>query len=211
MNWLEWYNFIFALPLAVGLLLSLGVVFAGVGTEHDSSHHSGDHAGDHHGHGEQSPMGQIAAFFGFGQGTSLTLLVPLLLAAWGLSGLLGNQVMGRFLPPAVYFPISALLGLVVAALSGRSIAGLVRRLALDRKSAVGEGGLRGCGGRAVFAITQTGGVANVRDRFGNIHRIVCQTLSGEADIPADAEILVVDFDREKKVYLVQAHPFADQK
>jgi len=44
----------------------------------------------------------------------------------------------------------------------------------------------------------------VRDRFGNIHRVVCQTLPGEPELEAGREILVLDYDKERGVYLVQA-------
>lgn len=210
---LNWWNFVFALPLAVGLLLSLGVVLMGAHSDHahdgDADHGHGDHPdpGDH-GHG--SPLGDLAGFFGFGRGISLSLLLPMLMATWGLVGLVSNNWLSSFLPPALFFPVSALLGLLGAALVGQGLARLMGRLFASRKSAIQTGDLVGMWGRAAFRVTATGGAANVRDRFGNIHRVVCQTLPGEPELEAGREILVLDYDKERGVYLVQAHPFPQE-
>lgn len=108
---LNWWNFVFALPLAVGLLLSLGVVLMDAHGDHthdgDADHGHGDHPdpGDH-GHG--SAPGDLAGLFGFGRGVSLSLLLPMLMATWGLVGLVSNNWLSSFLPPALFFPVSAL-------------------------------------------------------------------------------------------------------
>ncbi|WP_337870674.1 hypothetical protein [Meiothermus sp.] len=214
---LEWYNFIFALPLAVGLLLSVGIVFSGLGAsgEADQSAEAGQetpdpaHQGDGHTH-PSSLLGTLGGWFGFGKGASLTLLLPILLATWGLVGLLVNTALGPWLPPAVFFPIAAVLGLLGAGLVGNGVASVVQSLVRSRGRNVRQQDLVGCGGRAAFRIDAHGGAANVRDKTGNIHRVVCKTLPGEAPIETGREILVVDFDPKQGTYYVQAHPFPEE-
>lgn len=216
---LEWHNFIFALPLAVGLLLSVGIVFSGLGTSgettgtpdaqgssEDGSHESGDDTPQ----AAPSVLGTVGGWFGFGKGASLALLLPILLATWGLVGLLVNTALDAWLPPAVFFPIAVALGLLAAGLAGNGVASVVQGLARQQRPNVRRQDLVGCGGRAAFRIDASGGVANVRDKTGNIHRVVCKTLPGEAALEAGREILVVDFDPQQGIYYVQAHPFPEE-
>lgn len=214
---LEWHNFIFALPLAVGLLLIVGIVFSGLGAsgEADQSTDAGletpdpAHQGDGHTH-PGSLLATLGGWFGLGKGASLTLLLPILLATWGLVGLLVNTAMGPWLPPAVFFPIAAVLGLLGAGLVGNGVASVIQSLMRSRGRNVRQQDLVGCGGRAAFRIDAHGGAANVRDKTGNIHRVVCKTLPGEDPIETGREILVVDFDPEQGTYYVQAHPFPEE-
>lgn len=224
---LEWHNFIFALPLAVGLLLSAGIVFSGFGASVDASHsdghgsndapehaghettdpaHQGDHSHDQHG----SLLGTVGGWFGLGKGASLTLLLPILLATWGLVGLLVNTALSSWLAPAIFFPIAAILGLLGAGLAGNGVASVVQSLLRQQGRNVRQQDLVGCGGRAAFRIDTSGGAANIRDKTGNIHRVVCKTLPGEAAIETGTEILVVDFDPKQGTYYVQAHPFPEE-
>jgi hypothetical protein len=227
-NLLEWYNFIFALPLAVGLLLSVGVVLSGLGSSGDASQSNGDgpapDSGEHlgqpdngtdqhanHGNNQHgSVLGLVGGWFGLGRGASLTLLFPILLATWGLVGLLVNAALSAWLPPAIFFPIAVGMGLLGAGLAGNGVAAVVQSLQQQQGRNVRRRDLVGCGGRAAFRIDASGGVANVRDKNGNIHRVVCKTLPGEAAIDGGAEILVVDFDSKKGTYYVQPHPFPEE-
>lgn len=56
--------------------------------------HQGDHNHDQHG----SLLGTVGGWFGLGKGASLTLLLPILLATWGLVGLLVNFDLYAALP-----------------------------------------------------------------------------------------------------------------
>ncbi|MCX7783247.1 MAG: DUF1449 family protein [Meiothermus sp.] len=227
---LEWHNFIFALPQAVGLLLSVGVVFSGLGTSAEASSsetqsspdaqstgEDGGHETTHSTHqGEQghggpnSLLGTVGSWFGLGKGASLALLLPILLSTWGLVGLLVNTALDAWLPSPVFFPIAAGLGLLAAGLAGNGVASVVQGLMGQQGRNVRKQDLVGCGGRAAFRIDVHGGAANVRDKTGNIHRVVCKTLPGEPALETGSEILVVDFDPQKGIYYVQAHPFPEE-
>ncbi|MCX7601507.1 MAG: DUF1449 family protein [Meiothermus sp.] len=222
---LEWHNFIFALPLAVGLLLSVGVVFSGLGGSAEApsseaqgspdAHSTGEDGGhetppDAPAYGGPNPLGTVGSWFGLGKGASLALLLPILLSTWGLVGLLVNAALDAWLPPAVFFPIAAALGLLAAGLAGNGVASVVQGLMGQQGRNVRKQDLVGCGGRAAFRIDVHGGAANVRDKTGNIHRVLCKPLPGEPPLETGSELLVVDFDPQKGIYYVQAHPFPEE-
>ncbi len=214
---LEWHNFIFALPLFVGLLLSVGIVFSGLGASGDAS--DGPNAPEDAGQETSDPaqqghhgawLGTVGGWFGLGKGASLALLLPILLATWGLIGLLVNAALSSWMTPALFFPIAAVLGLLGAGLVGNGVASAVQSLQRQQGRNVRRQDLVGCGGRAAFRIDADGGAANIRDKTGNIHRVVCKTLPGEAPIENGTQILVVDFDPQQGTYYVQSHPFPEE-
>lgn len=259
-NLLEWWNIIFALPLAVGLFLMAAIALSGLadivlehgeithdtsGDAHhtdafhetgdvahhepgelshaesgDASHsgaegdteHSGDtsHAHGSHAESKETPLSWKALqLFGIGAGLPITLAIPMLMVLWGGIGLLTNQALEPLLRfPALFVPVSAGLSLMVMMFTGRTAARLARRLLNNRRpTAVRRGGLVGCEGYAVYTITSEGGVAQVRDPFGNRHRIVCRTLPGEPPIPPDTPIIVARYNEQEHLYLVEPHPF----
>lgn len=269
---LEWWNFIFALPLTAGLLLGLGLALSGLiddlghseeaGTDGHDVHHidvhdihdiqdvhtdihamhadSGDvhgeahtsddtHAAEtsgshvpilpHESHPElikshehdsgSSPLAQVMALFGLGIGLPLSLGFPTLMILWGAAGLIANGLLSPFLKlPALYVPVSILLSLTAMAFGGRMAALLFRRaVGSNQPLAVKRGGLVGSTGYAAFEINMEGGVANVKDPFGNVHRVVCRTLPGETSIEAGTEIIIVRFEPEAGFYYVEENPF----
>lgn len=229
---LEWWNFVFALPLAAGLILSAVMAFSGLGSSggdgqaeghadadgHGDLEAHADHGGSSHETSSHSTSSEaeskgldVPGLFGLGQGAPLSVMLPMLLAAWGLGGLVLNAVLSPILRfAAVFAPISMIAGVFVAMLAGRVLGGLFGRfLEPDRRTAVRRGGLVGCSGRAAYSITTAGGAANVRDAFGNIHRVEVRARSGE--IMPDTEILVLDFLEPDGVYIVEPHPFPEKR
>ena len=208
-NLLEWYNFVFALPLGVGLILSLSIAFSGLGHSADGGDHSHAHDGDG-GHHDAPLLSKIGGMFGFGRGISPTLLLPILLSAWGLVGLLANGLLGAFLPPSVYFLVSVLLGLLGAGLVGNLTSRAFAKVFNSNTPNTNGRKLVGRAGRAVFRIDAQNGVANVKDKQGNVFRVVCKTLPGEPALEQGSAVLIVDQDGDKGVYFVQAHPFPEE-
>ena len=183
---------------------------------HGEVHSDADHAGDtSHAHGshaesKETPLvWKALQLFGIGAGLPITLAIPMLMVLWGGVGLLANQALEPLLRfPALFLPLSVGLSLMVMMFTGRTAARMARRLLNNRRpTAVRRGGLIGCEGYAVYTITDEGGVAQVRDPFGNRHRIVCRTMPGEPPIPVDTPILVVRYSEEERLYLVEPHPF----
>lgn len=257
---LEWWNFVFALPLAVGGVLLLGLALSGMidlsSDQADSDAHHGDahadHAGDiHHGdadahadhagelhadagdahHADGSEQGHGAVktpysshddhaaaekplwlkalnLFGIGMGLPVSMAVPLLMMVWGAVGLIANRILEPLLQlPALFAPLSMGVALVTMALAGRTAGLIIRRVLRDEAPPiVDKYGLVGSTGRAVYEITPDGGVAHVRDRYGNLHRIVCRAAPGEPNIPADTPILVARYDEQTHLYWVERNP-----
>ncbi|MEN3000222.1 MAG: hypothetical protein ABDI19_00065 [Armatimonadota bacterium] len=267
-NLLEWWNILFALPLAVGLFLMVVVALSGLadivlthgetphdtagdahhadalhdagdvshaeahhdigdaphgevshaaadaahGDVHSDAHHSGDtsHAHGSHAESKETPLvWKALQLFGIGAGLPITLAIPMLMVLWGGVGLIANQVLQPLLRlPILFLPLSVGISLAAMMLTGRTAARVARRLLNHRRpTAVRRGGLIGCEGYAVYTITDEGGVAQVRDPFGNRHRIVCRTLPGEPPIPPDTPLIVVRYSEEDRLYLVEPHPF----
>ncbi|GIV13000.1 MAG: hypothetical protein KatS3mg021_1282 [Fimbriimonadales bacterium] len=188
---LEWWNLIFALPFGVGLLLGAGFALTGlidVGGDAggDDAHDAGDADhdaadSDHH----DSVLKDILHWFGVGTGIPLTLLLPALMMAWGFAGLTVNHLLEPLLKiPLLYFPISAVAAVGAMILTGRFAAFLARKLGIfDETPAPTRQDLIGCSGYAVFTITETEGVANIRSRTGDIHRIACRVQPGHPPHP----------------------------
>lgn len=240
---LEWWNFIFALPLAVGGVLLLGLAMSGLidlsdgdgeveasdaeaadtdaaeAAESDSAETNeevGKHAPvktpysshDHHADAEKPLWLKFLNLFGIGMGLPLSMAVPLLMMIWGAVGLIGNGIFRPLLKvPALYAPLSGIVALVSMALIGRTAGLTVRRiLREDASPIVDKYGLVGATGRAVYEITHEGGVAHVRDRYGNLHRIVCRAAPSEPTIPADTPVLVARYDEQTHLYWVERNP-----
>lgn len=209
----EWWNFIFALPLGVGLLLGAGFALGGlidVGGDDADSDGADDADGDSDDH--EAFWSHLLHWFGIGMGVPLTLLIPVLLMAWGLAGLIANRSLEPWLRlPSLYFPISLVMALGAAMLTGRFATFLVRKMGIfDETPAPTRHDLIGCSGYAVFPINEREGVANVKSRTGDIHRITCKTPHGHPLIPAGTELIVVEYNNESGDFLVEAHPFAMQ-
>lgn len=266
---LEWWNFIFALPLAAGGLLLLGLALSGLidlGGDHahgdghahadhadaahahhgdlthadhaDAAHHGdalhnaadahadhGDahhavasdsddapakvpHSHDHHADAEKPLWLKFLNLFGIGMGLPVSMAIPLLMMMWGATGLISNGVLAPLLKvPALYAPLSGAIALVVMAFTGRTAGRIVRRILREEAPPiVDKYGLVGATGRAVYEINAEGGVAHVRDRYGNLHRIVCRAAPGEPTIPADTPILVARYDEQTHLYWVERNP-----
>lgn len=244
---LEWWNFIFALPLAAGALLLMGlalsgmIAFGGDASEGDASDadaaaenaieaqgevsegdaeqaESGDsHQSlvktpctlhDDHAHPEKPLWLKFLNLFGIGMGLPLTMALPLLMVVWGAVGLIANRVLAPLLPaPALFASLSMGIALFTMALTGRTAGRIIRRVLRDEApQVVDKYGLVGSTGRAVYEITADGGVAQVRDRYGNLHRIVCRAVPGEPTIPADTPILVARYDEQTHLYWVERNP-----
>lgn len=192
---LQWWNFIFALPLILGLLLGLIVVATGVAGSEGDTDNAADGDVD-----SESPIFRILNFFGIGQGVPLLVMLPILFVIWGVVGLLFNQLLAM---PQL-FVITLVISLLTTAYAGQGLSKLMKRIFKDVSQTVDSESLVGMMGSVVYAVTATGGVVHVRDKSGNIHRVVCKSLESET-IEPNEEILVVDFDDKARVYYVMPY------
>lgn len=236
---LEWWNFMFLLPLLSGLLLGVGIVASGAMADlGDADADFGDtdladadfgdvdladasigeldaFDGDFSSSDASSldadlseaeasdVFAQILSFFGIGQGLPLSVMLPILLVTGGLSGLLLNGLLARFLASAYLFaPLSFVASIVTSAFTGQLVAKSLASVLKAKPTAISTGGLIGLTGKAVYTISSTGGVAHIKDPYGNIHRISCFA-EIEQSIAANQTIRVIAFDAKRRSYLVE--------
>lgn len=229
-----------AVGTMLGLLAMLGVGDHDVDHEHDLGHdvehdhdlahdveheHEVEHAG--HGPGHDVPGADQALHHAVQQGpshegwvsTTLSLLgfgrIPFgvslisLMLFFALFGLGANALLAPLLPYAL--PLSVVGALAGSAFTTRWVAKLLARIAPKIETHAGTFvGLAGCTGRIVTLLSPTEGYAQLRDRFGNLQEVRCQSARGEAlrrDMPilvvearsADHLVLVVENDLETRV------------
>ena len=65
-------------------------------------------------------------------------------------------------------------------------------------------GFAGCTGKLLLPADASSGYAQVKDREGNVHNIKCRT--NGAALAKGREILVVEYDEETQVYVVDGNP-----
>lgn len=208
---LEWWNFIFLLPLATGLLLGVAFTFTGAGA--DGSELGDGEAAEHPDllaeaetpEGQApSALSQLLSFFGLGRGVPLSVLLPVLLITGGMTGLLVNSVLYPLirhgLPVAL---MSSTLSLLTSGLIGQSVARTLSRFLRVKPSASYKGGLVGLVGKSVYPISKDGGVIHVKDRAGSIYRLSARSYGGA--IAAGQTVLLIEYDPKSKSYLVEPY------
>ncbi len=176
-----------------------------VSHEAHAEHHTGD--GDHH----ESLLTQLLEAFGIGRGVPISVMLPFCMMLWGVLGLVSNQALHPILRlPALYVWLSMVISLMGTSLIARGVAGTVGRiLQAGQVSGVSRERLIGATGVAVFPIDRQGGVADVRDTVGTVHRIACRVAEHGSPIAAGTPVLVTDYEVETGRYLVEENPFAD--
>ncbi len=213
MAWLEWWNFLFVAPLGAGIILAVLVVLSGAFSSEGGGHGHGDAAdaadtADHDGHFDgdhgDSDGGKsfdLLGWFGIGRGVSISVMLPILLSAWGLTGFLFNLM----LEPTLRFPQLFAVVSVLGAFLGSSFVGrqfaqnFIRFADQNRKTNIQSSELVGCFGSSVFEISKDGGAANIKDPFGNIHRV--SVISRGETIQANIAVRVLEYQRG--IYVVQ--------
>lgn len=176
-------------------------------THVEHAHEAGHGNHNHH----ESVLTQILEAFGIGRGVPISVMLPFCMMLWGVLGLASNQALHPLLRfPAVYVWLSALLSLLGTSFIARGMSGIVARyLQMGQVADVSRERLVGATGVAVFSIDERGGVADVRDTVGTVHRITCHVREGGAPLPAGTPVVVTDYEVETGRYLVEENPFAD--
>jgi hypothetical protein len=195
-GWGQWQSLLFLIPLGVGGLLALGAAL-GVMGEGDG-HHDGDGDGDGDDGSTWLALGKVP----------VTVRLMLLTVPFGSLGLATTHLLGQQTGGW-----RVLVAAAVAVLGTWAVAGRVARLFRDRvrmveTETISRRELVGGVGRAVLGIGAASGLAQVKDRRGNLHQVSCRTLDGEVVLRAGAEVLVVDYDEEGKVFYVTGNPGA---
>jgi hypothetical protein len=208
MAWLEWQNFLFLAPLLAGVALAVLVVATGsIGHSDIADGHSdvadghADSHADDNGDTEQTTGFDVLGWFGIGKGVSLSLMLPVLLCSFGFVGLVFDVLLEPMLRlPVIYTPIAALGALFASSIIGRGFAkSFVKFADVNRKTSIRSAkDMIGCIGTTVFEVDSSNGAANIKDAFGNIHRVVVRSGSS---IRANVAVRVVR--QEEGLYVVE--------
>lgn len=184
---------LFALSLVTGILLMVVTAIGGVGDGHDAD---ADHDVDHGADADQdhdAGFGRALSALGVGR-APLTLVLVAFFSLFGAVGLGLGLVLSEWL---------ALVASLAAAtfLTGR-LARLFSRL-LPRTESYGASSedLCGCIGTAVYGVTGSEGMVQVRDQRGAIQKVSARTSGGER-IPTGADVVVVSYDEGGDRFLV---------
>lgn len=217
---LAWWNLIFLLPIALSALLLLASAVGGLGEGHgDAAHSHGDvsaHAdasapgheagGEAHADTDHDLLHDALEWIGIGV-VPLSLLVQAFLLFFGVFGLAANRALNTANNPngLVWgaFAVAMLGGL-----AGAGGFGMLGRRFLPRdEPALGNKDLVGRTGRVVFEVTQTTGMAQVRDVSGTLHQIAARVPPGHEPLESGQEILITAFDTGTGAFIVDESPF----
>jgi membrane protein implicated in regulation of membrane protease activity len=197
---MQWHELLYLLPLAVGLLMSVG---AALGLHGEAGGH-GAHASDVHAD-NQSLLSHGADLVGIGR-VPLTLWLGTAPLLFGATGFLVQRALAGELPAPVpivliSFPIAAFVGTWG---TGRLARLLARFLPSTETYATSQQDLVGRSGVLVLPTDTTNGLAQIRDQRNGMHQVRCRTSDGA--MSKGEEILVIDYDAGSRVYIVAAIP-----
>ena len=205
---LEWYNLVFLIPIAVGLVLIAG---SALGLGHDAGHEVGHdvHHDVGHGHGHdghhESSFAKALSLIGIGRAPLMVVLMMMSLLFGGI-GFASNTLLAPVLrTPYVYFWLSlaaAFFGMVI--LTAKLARFIAKVMPSTETYSITKQDLVGSSGELMLPADTTTGLAQVSDHEGNVHNITCRTYEGS--LPKGGKVLVVDYKEEGDLYVVAAMP-----
>jgi len=232
-NAFAWQNLIFLISIAFGLLMFLGAAFgAGDGHGHDldgdAGHDVGDADGDADGDGHEgeggkgghkganpldatasethgfNPIGSFLDLLGVGR-VPLTLVLCIASLIFGGVGYVSNILLTGAGLDSAHFAWATIPGsfLVMTFLTG-GIARVMNRIMPTSESYnTTRRDLVGQLGTLVLPTDAARGLAQVRDRQGNIFQVECRTEGPE--LKGGQEVLVLEYLDDTETYIVQAY------
>lgn len=211
MELLAWYNLIFYLPLGIGLLMILGMVFGfadgphGVDLDGDGIPDVHIDAEGHVDHGHENDHASTkASFLGFGR-VPMLLIVMTMLLIFGGTGVMSNTLFAGALRSAPFPLILGILALAIVVtllLTGTFARIIARMLPTMETTSVTKDDFVGCTGTLILPTDARGGLAQV-SRGGDLYQIAVQS---EVALPKGAQILVVSHDARTDQYDVTKDP-----
>ena len=202
MELLVWQNLMFLLPLLLAVLYLLVLATGGDGHgHHDAGGHDATghgHDGHHDAHHEsESDLSKVLGLIGIGR-VPLSLVLVTMLVTWGGAGLITNQIVGT----NMWF-VSAGIAALAALLCTGVISNGAGRLLQTRSYGVAREALVKQKARTTVPITAECGEARLTDSTGTLRDLAVRVGPGLAQIPADTEVVLESYDRERGVFIVQ--------
>jgi membrane protein implicated in regulation of membrane protease activity len=201
-NFVRWEWIIFFAPLGLAVFVALFAAF-GLG-EHDADADADTEADtDTDVHSDGDGHESLLSLIGVGK-APLSLVTLSLLLLWATAGLAGNLLWGT---ERIW--LSLLVAGIAALVGTRAAATLFARLIPSVESHhVERNELIGCEGTALYPISDSAGTVRLYDRLRNLRQLDSRTYGiGAGIIPEGTTIVVMEYDKERQVFLVA--PLAD--
>jgi len=211
---LQWYNLVYAIPVAFGILAIAGSAL-GFG-DHEGGHdhdfgdgHDGhlehDHdAGHEHDNGHEQGSGtKILSAIGVGR-VPLSILLAMITMIFGGTGLIVNIVLDSLgLSAGIMFiftcPVALIISLVLSGLMARLVG---RFMPTTETYVVKKKQLQGSVGTLITSVDSRFGLLQVRDRFGHLHQVSCRTISDGAELAKGVQVLLAEYNEKEGIYYV---------
>jgi membrane protein implicated in regulation of membrane protease activity len=223
LNILAWWNLVFLLPLALGVLL---LVASGLTGALDSGHGDAGHADSGHGdaghadgdgdtshdlHAEHDTdgygFGDLLHTLGVGI-VPLSLLMPAFLLTFGVLGITANRLLAVESSSGSRFWLALLIALLFGLVGMALLGAAFRKFLPTNERATGNKDLIGKTGKVIFGVSNTEGTIQVRDMTGTLHQLPARVRDGQGDIASGQEVLLVGFDSEHGCFIVEDSPFS---
>lgn len=211
-DFLKWYNLIFYVPMAIGLLSVLGIGFSGVG--HDVGLHAdvhgdfhadhdagGDQDGDRDGEGQEN---WILGFLGIGRVPIAISFMSLFLIFAG-AGICMNILLSKLIELWSGFAFASIVVALISTFFGTAfVSRLVGRfMPTTETDSVCKMDLIGCTGVATLPCDSSGGLAQIRNKKGDLYQVQCKS---DHLIPKGSPILTIEYHESSDSFTVVVDP-----
>ncbi|HEX8912632.1 MAG TPA: hypothetical protein VF796_09770 [Humisphaera sp.] len=175
-----------------------------VAAEHDADSDAGDSHAAAQGASGPGPLNAALSWLGVGR-VPLSLLLMVLMLAWGASGFVVNQLLRESAGAAPWrvalfsLPTAAFVALVATRVLVRA---MDRWAPLDATTARRRHDLLGSGGTAIFPIDDRFGMAAVRDDRGELFQVPCRLAAGHPPVPKHGPVVLVAYNARTNLYQV---------
>ena len=152
--------------------------------------------------------GSIFGFFNMGR-TPLTVVMMLLLATWGITGLVMNSMLNVPNRPQ-WIWVSFTTALFCCLLGTRCISAALLKLLPQRKKVISDVQLLGLSGRVISGqITTTFGTARLQVPDGPELTVSCRAKSDETTPVKGDTVILIDYDQTKRIFEVRKSELID--
>lgn len=215
-HFVVWYNLIFYIPLAIGLLFVLGAGFDFGHDIHTDAHADADHDActDHdsdsdHDHEGSRLGGRMLGFLGFGK-VPVAISFMALFLIFGGTGLITNIILGFLINVWGGFAILSVATAVVCAFFGTAFVSrfVSQVMPTTETTSVTKHDLLGCSGKVILEDSTSNppqGIAQILNANGDMYQI---RYISDKPLPYGSKILTIDYDQQSDRFTVEPDPTA---
>jgi len=192
-------NVMFLLSIAIGIVFMLTVALGGTGDGSDHEPGDVDHDADAD---HDAVASHVLSALGVGR-MPLMLVLTMLALLFGATGIVLSVICSRLgLPPRaagwLAVPLAAAAAVALTRTSARAFTHLMPRT--ESYSTTNEM-LVGCRGTAVYSITESAGMVQIRDSRGDVQKVSARTRRGE-QIPMGCAAEILSYEDDGDYFVV---------